>query len=252
MTIFCLAVYIRPRDLKMSTGLHKACLILCILGVFSSLASGPWLGLALSLFCLGYDRISKGVRGRWKLLVLGLALVVLLLSIASNRGPIKLVIHYLTLSPETGHIRIAMWECIWALIPDYWLLGWGWTGEWPRAVEWYVWDSVDSFYGVLFIHAGIFAVLSIVAFLASSWYRLSKSSFGQDLSKTEGKGWILGTVCLFLTAITVHIFGNLIFATYFLLGAGQALISTPKPMVFSDSLACRDTHPKELMVDSAF
>jgi len=118
-----------------------------------------------------------------------------------------------------------MWKSVWALMRDYWPLGWGWKPGWPR-VEWYIWESIDSFYAMLLVRSGIFAVLSIVGFLAYSWYRLSNSAGRRYLSTDEANGWILSTVCLFVVAVTVHIFGNLTSATYFLLGAGQTLFAT--------------------------
>ena len=41
----------------------------------------------------------------------------------------------------------------------------------------------------------------------------------------EAGGWILATVSLFVMCTNVHIFGNLIFLTYFMLGAGQMLFT---------------------------
>lgn len=232
MTVFALAVCVNPYHLKFGPKLYKVCLILCVLGVFASLSSGPWLGLALCIFCLAYSQITRDIRSRWKLLLFGIVLSFLFLSIVSNRGPIKLVISYLAVVPQTGYGRLVMWECIWALVPEYWPLGWGWGSDWPRH-EWYIWSSIDSFYGVLLVRSGIFPVLSIVGFLAYSWYRLSNVGVRNGLGACEARGWILATVCLFLVAINVHIFGNLVFATYFLLGAGQTLFtayeSTPHP-----------------------
>jgi hypothetical protein len=233
MTAFALAVYVKHYHLRMRRGFYNVCLALCALGVFASLSSGPWLGLALCVFCLAYGRIMKNIPQRWYVLGFGVALAFLLVSFASNRGPIKLIINYLTLSPQTGYIRLAMWESVFALIPDYWLLGWGWTAEWPRAVEWYHWSSIDSFYAVLLVRSGIFAVLTIVGFLAYSWYRAGNAARHGRFLADETRGWILGTVCLALTAITVDIFGNLIFATYFLLGAGQTLLVKRESMPHS-------------------
>ena len=223
MLAFALAACVSARSLGMSRGLHKGCLALCVLGVFASLSSGPWLALALCISCLVYSRIMRQVRNRWTLLALVIVAGFVLLSIASNRGPIKLIINYLSFSPETGYIRLAMFESVWALVPDYWPLGWGWGTDWPRQ-EWYTWQSIDCYYAVLFVSSGIFPVAAIVGFLAYTWRRLSEGTFTYGGMTDEARGWILGTVCLFMAGITVHIFGNLTFAVYFLLGAGQSLV----------------------------
>jgi len=54
-----------------------------------------------------------------------------------------------------------------------------------------------------------------------SWVRAGRLTRRGDIVSEQAKGWILATVCLALVAISVHIFGNLIYAVYFLLGAGQ-------------------------------
>jgi len=227
MTAFALSVCMKPYQLTMRPGIYKVCLLLCVLGVFASLSSGPWIAFGLCVFCLAYGWVMTGIRGRWKYLLFAVGVWLMFLSIVSNRGPVRLVIDYLTLNPLSGYVRLGMWESVWAMMPEYWPLGWGWKSGWPR-LEWYIWESIDSFYAVLFVRSGIFAVISIVSFLVYSWYRLS-NFVGRSGWAGEAKGWVLGTVCLFVTAITVDIFGNLLFATYFLLGAGQVLFKAYEP-----------------------
>jgi len=233
---FAIAACVRPYNLNMGSGVRKICLALCILGVFASLSSGPWIALGLCFACLAYDHIARDIRGKWKILLLTCGLVLLFLSFASNRGPVKLAIDYLTLDPSTGYVRWAMWECVWALMRDYWPLGWGWSGTWPRSVDWYIWSSADSFFAVCLVRSGIFAVLSFVGFLTYCWYKLSYFSERKYASASEAKGWVICTVCLFITALTVDIFGNLIFATYFLLGAGQTLFTARESTLCNERL----------------
>lgn len=224
---FSLSIYIKPYHLKMESAFHKACLVLCVAGVFASLSSGPWMAFGMCLFCLVYGRLMRNVGGRWKILLLAVGAGFLFLSVFSNRGPVRLAINYLTLDTGTGYIRIMMWQSVWALMYDYWLLGWGWGAGWPRQ-EYYIWSSVDSFYAVQLVRSGIFAALSIIAFFVYCWYRLSKIMNREQFAAGEAAGWILATACLAVTAITVDIFGNLVFATYFILGAGQVLFDTCK------------------------
>ena len=229
---FALSVHAKPYHLKMGSAFYKGCLALCVAGVFASLSSGPWMAFGLCLFCLAYGRLMKNVGGRWKLFLFAIGAGFLLLSVVSNRGPIKLAINYLTLDTGTGYVRLMMWQSVWALMSDYWLLGWGWGAEWPHH-EWYIWSSIDSFYAVLLVRSGIFAALSIIAFFAYSWYRISNVMDREQFAAGEARGWILATVALFIMGITVHIFGNLVFAVYFLLGAGQTLFNTRESMLHS-------------------
>lgn len=225
---FALSVHMKPCHLRMGKVFYIGCLVLCVAGVFASLSSGPWTAFFLCIFCLAYGRLMRDVHGRWKLLLVSAGIGFLLLSIVSNRGPLKIIAGF-SLSPATAYGRIYMWEMVLALMPDYWLLGWGWDADWPRA-EWFIWTSIDSYYAVWLVRSGVFSVLSIVAFLVYSWYRISKVIGRKYFFTNEARGWILATVALFIMGITVHIFGNLIFAVYFLFGAGQMLFDTCESM----------------------
>jgi len=227
---YALAVCVKHYHLNMNRTFYKVCLALSMAGVFASLSSGPWMAFILCLFCLVYGRIMRNVRGRWKILLITIGMGFLCLSVLSNRGPIRLAINYLTLDTHTGYVRLAMWESVFALMSDYWMLGWGWRGDWPRA-EWYIWSSIDSFFAVNLVRSGIFAVLSIIAFFAYCWYRLSKVVDRECLATSEAKGWIIATVALFITGFTVHFFGNLVYVIYFMLGAGQMLFSANESML---------------------
>lgn len=227
MVAFALAWHVEPSALRMGRAFKKFCLLMCLVGVFSSLSSGPWLGLAVCAACLAYQRIMRGVQGRWAILFSVLGAMWLFLSVASNRGPIRIIICDLTLDPVTGYYRYDLWRCIWALMRDYWALGWGWKVDWPRAVEWINLPSIDSLYGVLLVQAGVFSVITLIGFLAYSLRRAYQYTNKDGEAANESSGWILAMVCLFLVATTVHIFGNLTFWTCFLFGAGQIFVGRP-------------------------
>jgi len=221
VTAIGLSVFLGPRMVGLKRSTLRICQALALAGIFSSLSSGPWLATALMVSCIVYDRITRGVSSRWVALVAFGVLGFGVLQMVAPNGAINFLINRLTLNPESGHVRKTMWECVLALVPDYWPLGWGWGDDWPRKVEWYVWASIDSYYAVYFVRSGIFTIVSLVAFYLIGWVRAGRLTRRGDIVSEQAKGWILATVCLALVAITVHIFGNLIYAVYFLLGAGQ-------------------------------
>lgn len=226
-TVFTLAYYIPAAWLGLTRIQRKWYLFLALCGVFTSLSSGPWLATSLALFCFVYDHIMRGDRNRWKLLITAIVIAWMVVSVIANRGPFTLVIDYLSLNSLSGHVRLAMYEAVWAMVPDHWPMGWGWGPDWPRP-DWYVWQSIDCFYAVQFVRSGIFAVLSILVFFIYSWITIGKKVARNPAITMEVKGWILATVCMSVAIITVHIFGNLIYATYFMWGAGQVLMK-PNP-----------------------
>jgi hypothetical protein len=222
--VFALSVLIAPQNMSLSRNFYGACLVLCVAGVLSSMSSGPWLSMALCIMCLLYAWFTRNVRGRWKLLIGLVASVFLLLNICSNRGPIVLAIDYLTLDSSTGHFRLEMWDAVIAILHDNWLLGWGWGADWPRPA-WYITSSIDSFYAVWFVRSGVFAVLAILGFIFYSWFKIGALSGWRYPIAREALGWQICTICLFVSALTVDIFGTMIFAVYFMFGAGQVLVA---------------------------
>lgn len=232
--LFCvmtmgLTVFLTPKQLRLSKDRMRAMQVLACIGIFSSLSSGPWLATVLMIVCIAYDRLTRGVSGRWYLFVGGFLSVMVILQMVTKYGVFNFLINRMTLNPESGQVRMAMWESVIALVPTYWPIGWGWGNDWPRAVNWYTWASIDSYYCVYFVRSGIFTLISLVLFYLIGWTRAGRLTHSANRISAEAKGWILATVCLALVAITVHIFGNLIYAMYFMLGSGMWLVeAAPK------------------------
>jgi hypothetical protein len=220
---FALAVLIAPQYLGMKKNTYRICLAMCFLGVLSSMSSGPWIAMGLCIVCLLYAWIMKDVQGRWKILIGTVVVVFIMLSFFSNRGPVVLAIDYLTLDPATGHFRLDMWEAVTAILRDHWLIGWGWGADWPRA-EWYLTSSIDSFYAVWFVRSGVFSVLALLGFISYSWFKIGAISGWKSPVARQALGWLIATICLFVTALTVDFFSTMIFAVFFTLGAGQMLV----------------------------
>jgi len=232
--LFCvmtmgLTVFLSPKQLRMSRDRMRAFQMLACVGIFSSLSSGPWLATVLMIVCIAYDRLTRGVSGRWYVFLGGFVSVMVILQLITKYGVFNFLINRMTLNPESGQVRMAMWQSVLALVPTYWPIGWGWGNDWPRAVSWYTWSSIDSFYCVYFVRSGIFTLISLVLFYLISWTRAGRLTHAANRISAEAKGWILATVCLALVAITVHIFGNLIYPMYFMLGSGMWLVeAAPK------------------------
>ena len=103
------------------------------LGTFLSLSAGAFSALGVQVALAIWDRVTRGVSGRWHilggLLVAGWTLV----SLLSNRSPIKVFLTYLTFSPGTAYNRIRVWEYGSAEAMRHPLLGIG-LGDWERPV----------------------------------------------------------------------------------------------------------------------
>jgi len=226
--LFCmmcagLIVTMSPKRLNLRPSIYYALLGLTLLGLFSSLSSGPWLAMIMTLGLFAYDRILRKEKRRWKLMFAGLGVGFIVLALFSNRGPFRLIIDYLSLNPMSGYVRLAMYDAVMALAPDNWLIGWGWEADWPRP-EWYKWTSIDCFYAVTFVRSGLFALAAILAFFVTTWWRMGRIPERAEAPLAEARAWVFTTVALAIAIITVDIFGNLVFWTFFLWGAGQCLL----------------------------
>lgn len=234
--LFCmmcagLVVTMSPKRLNLRPSLYYGLLGFTLMGLFSSLSSGPWLAMIMTLGLFAYDRILAREKRRWKLMFAALGVGFVLLALFSNRGPFRLVIDYLSLNPMSGYVRLAMYDAVLALAPDNWLIGWGWDADWPRP-DWYKWTSIDCFYAVTFVRSGLFALAAILAFFVTTWWKLGRTASEATAPSAEARAWVFTTVALAIAIITVDIFGNLVCWTFFLWGAGQCLIprsaSTPR------------------------
>jgi len=220
MMAFALAVSVGAKKLRMSRRTFWYSAVLSVVGVFSSLSSGPWTGLAVVVSLLAYDRIFRRHASRWKLLLTFLAGGWLLLTMFCKRSVSALIIDYLCFNDMSGYVRIAMYEAVWAMVPTHWPVGWGWGNDWPRP-DWYNWASMDCFYVVNFVQSGAICVVALIAFFLVSWHSVGKTARWDALTASDARSWIVATVVLAVCVIAVHIFGNLVFAVYFTWGAGQ-------------------------------
>jgi hypothetical protein len=71
-------------------------------------------------------------------------------------------------------------------------------------------------------------VLAILSFITYSWLKIGALSGWKYPIAREALGWQICTICLFVSALTVDIFGSMIFAVYFMLGSGQVLVAVAK------------------------
>ena len=76
-----------------------------IVATFFSLSSGAFSALGVQIFLVGWDTVTRGIAGRWHLLMGIIGVFWTGLTLASNRGPVKVFLTYFTFSPGTGYNR---------------------------------------------------------------------------------------------------------------------------------------------------
>ncbi len=117
-----------------------------ILGSFVSLSAGAWLMLGMQMALAGWDRVTRGLPGRWAILGMMFVAVLVVVSMLSNRSPIKVFISYASFSAQSSYNRILIWEYGTAEVARHPIFGLG-LGDWIRAP--WMSASMDNFWLVV-------------------------------------------------------------------------------------------------------
>jgi hypothetical protein len=193
-----------------------------IVGIMSwmSLSSAAILSLAFQGTMIGWDII---MRGKWKLLFGIVSFIYVFLSIFSNRGPVILIIEYLTLNPQTAWWRVHIWNFGSASVWNHPFFGIG-LNDWVRPI--WLAPTIDNFWLVLAMRYGLPFILFFLAAIAIHISRiLRKKDLNADLSLVR-TGYMVSLVGLILSLATVHIWNALGALVPFYIGAGAFLYTS--------------------------
>jgi hypothetical protein len=184
---------------------------------FVSLSAGPFVALACQGLVLGWDRLTKGIQMRWSFLVGGLSLIWISVSLASNRGFVKVFISYFTFSPQSAYNRTLIWDYGSAEVARHPLFGIG-LGDWIRAP--WMSDSMDNFWLLTAVRYGLPALIFLVAAIIYIGVMQARH-VGRDAALNRYRmGWLAIIIGLAVSGITVHFWNALFAYFFFLIGTG--------------------------------
>lgn len=196
-----------------------------VLASFVSLSAGAWLMLGLQIALAVWNKITKGLPGRWGVLGAGFVAVLVVVSLLSNRSPIKVFISYASFSAHSSYNRILIWDYGTAEVGRHPIFGIG-LGEWIRAP--WMSASMDNFWLVVAVRYGLPALF----FLALAILIVLFKSAGQRNVSEEWANcrmaWIATIAATALAACTVHLWNNTFGFFMFVIGAGTWLIDKPR------------------------
>lgn len=206
---------------KLSTFKGWAICACIILASFVSLSAGPWTMLGMQIMLIAWDRMTRGMPGRWGILGAGVVLMLVVISMLSNRSPIKVFISYASFSAQSSYNRVLIWEYGTAEVGRHPIFGIG-LGEWVRAP--WMSSSMDNFWLVIAVRYGLPALAFFVIALLIIVF---KAAFRKDVTQewiSCRMGWIVTVAGSAIAACTVHLWNNTFGFFMLFIGAGVWLI----------------------------
>lgn len=202
-----------------------------VMASFVSLSAGAWLMVGLQIALAAWGRITRGLPGRWAILGVAFIGVLVVVSMLSNRSPVKVFISYASFSAQSSYNRILIWEYGTAEVARHPLLGIG-LGDWVRAP--WMSASMDNFWLVVAVRYGLPALVFLVlAILLIACRAAAQRNVTQEWANCR-LAWISTMAAIALAACTVHLWNNTFGFFMFMLGAGAWLADRPRPQPIED------------------
>jgi hypothetical protein len=145
------------------------------------------------------------------MLLSGFLMLWFAVSLASNRGFVKVFISYFTFSPQSAYNRTLIWDYGSAEVARHPVFGIG-LGDWIRAP--WMSDSMDNFWLLTAVRYGMPALLFLVAAIVYIAIEQSRSCRRDIHLNRYRMGWLTIIFGFTVSGITVH-FWNALFAYFF-------------------------------------
>ncbi len=192
----------------------------------ASFSSGAMAAISTQFLIFGWERFSRGIQQRWKMMTAIMIAGYIMIDALSNRSGATVILARLTFSASTAYGRIQIFD--WGFHKNvlvHPIFGIGFN-EWVRP-SWMVSGSVDNFWLVIAMRYGLPAFFCLA--LASLLMLIRAGKSARRLGPIGGMpamGWIVSFVAVIVAGATVH-FWNALFTYFaFMLGLGACLTST--------------------------
>jgi len=181
---------------------------------FLGLSSAPLLCLGVQGGLAGWDRVTRGVKGRAGITAFVIIGGYVILSLVATRNPFHILATGLTLDPGTGYYRVMIWTHGIQSVLQHPLLGIG-LNDWVRPA-WMFSSTVDAFWLVIAMTTGLPSLVFLCVGLVSLAMGVHKPRFpALDLrTKPVRLAWTFALIALSLAGFTVH-YWNAIYGYFF-------------------------------------
>ncbi|PTM97184.1 O-antigen ligase family protein [Mycoplana dimorpha] len=213
------------------------------LSAFLSLSSAPIAGLLLQWGLVGWQRALRAFRYRWALLFGILFMGYLAVEIGSNQTAVQFYISRFTFDPQTGWMRLAIWDSGTASVANHPVFGIG-LGTWVR--PWWMPESVDNFWLLIAMRHGIPAIILLLACYGSL---LFGAAFKKGLDEREAayrSGYVICMTVFLIVGSTVHFWAAVYVWFLFLMGSGAWILDAKLGREASGGRGGRETRASKI------
>lgn len=186
-----------------------------IIATFFSLSAGPLVALVAQLGLIAWDRMTRRISYRWRILGILFLVVYIAVDIMSNRTPVEVFISYLTFNAGNSYNRIHIWYYGTAEISRHPLFGIG-LNEWQRAF--WMSASMDNFWLVIAVRYGLPALIMYGAAIFLLGNGLRRLQLTDLRMQDYRKGWLVSVCGVAIAASTVHLWNAVFCFFMFILG----------------------------------
>ena len=171
---------------------------------FLGLSSAPLLCIGVQGGLVGWDRLTKRIKGRAGITTAIVLIGYTVLALMATRNPFTILATGLTLDPWTGYYRVMIWTYGMDTVAQYPIFGIG-LGDWVRP-DWMFSSTVDAFWLVIAMTTGVPALLFLVGALFLLARNVHKPRFRPlDIQTKQLRlAWTFALFALSLAGFTVH------------------------------------------------
>jgi len=214
-SVFGIATY-NVAEGSRKKGAHRIRQALIVLAAVSSVSSGAMAALSTQFLLCFWDKFTKKIASRWKLLLFIFVSFFIIVDLFSNRSAMTVFLSYFSFSTATAYNRIIIFEYG---IQDVWrnpIWGIGFN-VWTRP-SWMHSTSMDNFWLFQAVTFGIPSFLSLALATLILLFKNWKSTLGYV--RQLRTGWTISLISLIIAASTVHFWNSLFVYFAFILGSG--------------------------------
>lgn len=195
---------------------------LVVFTAFWSLSSGPLSGIVMQILVVFYERVTRSISSRWRIIGGITAASYVLIDLLSNRVPAEVFISYVAFSAHTAYNRIRIWELGSASVMKHPVFGLGIEPDFERP-EWMS-PSADMFWLLKSMQFGLPGGLALVAAFLYIVVKVCRLEIVDLRINACRNGIMISLLGIFISGWTVHFWNATYVLTCFLFGAAAWMI----------------------------